>query len=322
VWYEYVAGCDGNVSLEVHPGNFDTLLGVYSGSCAGPLLACGLAALGGPIFGVTLPAVPGEAFIVRLGGLPGQQGVGNLTINCVPSIGACCDSSSVCAEVSPSTCLGSGGTYHGDTTTCAVVSCPPPAPQIDFTAPATVATGMLPVAVAAGDYDLDGDNDLAVCDRSSQTFTVLRNDGTGTFQFTYAVSVGNVMQEDAVAADLDADGDLDLAIAAGGVLLERNVNAALGFWTTIGVGTNDVRAIIAEDFDGDCSIDLATANTNPPGNNVAVLLNVNGNFSQPSLALYSAGNNPIDLAAADVDADGFHLRHGSGRFDRRGGRRS
>ncbi len=302
VWYEYVAGCEGYATIEVHGGSFDVLAGVYSGSCGGTLLGCELAPVGGHAFGMTVPVVPGETFIVRLGGLPGNQGVGSLNLQCIPSMGACCDPASVCTEVSPSSCASIGGTYYGDFSTCATTPCPPPAPQIDFAAPTNVATGSLPGAVVAGDFDLDGDNDLVVCNRGDQTFTVLRNDGSGSFQFTYGVAVAS-QQEDAFAADLDADGDLDLALAAEGVRLYRNVGG-LGFWMTHNVGSTDVRAIIAEDFDGDCSIDLATANSNPPGNDVTVLLNVNGDFTQPTLTHYSAGTNPTDLAAADIDQDG------------------
>ncbi len=304
VWFEYVALCEGNVSFEVFPGNFDTLLGVYSGICGGLLLDCGSASLGGPHFATSVPAIPGENFIVRLGGIPGAQGVSSIKAQCIPSIGACCESTGVCTQGAPSACQSVGGTYLGDGTTCAPLTCPPPAPQIDFASPSAVGTGSFPVAVAAGDFDKDGDNDLAVCDLTGQTVTVLQNNGSGTFQFSYALSMGNVSQQDLVAADLDSDGDLDLAIAAEAVVLVRNVNGALGSWITHTIGAPDVRSIMAEDFDGDCTVDLATANPNAPGNSVAVLLNVNGDFTAPTVTHYSAGSNPIDLASADVDQDG------------------
>ncbi|MFO0874816.1 MAG: hypothetical protein U0575_12710 [Phycisphaerales bacterium] len=46
-------------------------------------------------------------------------------INCTPAIGACCFTDGTCSEIEQALCQGLGGTYNGDATTCAQVTCVP-----------------------------------------------------------------------------------------------------------------------------------------------------------------------------------------------------
>ena len=76
-----------------------------------------------------------------------------------------------------------------------------------------VPVGSTPDDLVAGDFDRDGDLDLAVCDREVNGFVrVLRNDGSGVLALLGSFAVGN-MPTAMVAADLDRDGDLDLVVA-------------------------------------------------------------------------------------------------------------
>ncbi|HEX9917140.1 MAG TPA: FG-GAP-like repeat-containing protein, partial [candidate division Zixibacteria bacterium] len=79
------------------------------------------------------------------------------------------------------------------------------------------------------------------------------------------------------AADLDGDGDLDLATANYGShnvsVLLNNGNATFSPSTEYPVGGNNPRSIFAADLDGDGDLDLATANEG--GRTVSVLLNIN-----------------------------------------------
>ncbi len=86
----------------------------------------------------------------------------------------------------------------------------------DFSEPGTSPeeAGVLARAIAAADLDGDGDVDLAVANRSSDTVSVLDNDGSGDFSepATSPEAVGEWPQFVA-AADLDGDDHADLAVA-------------------------------------------------------------------------------------------------------------
>ena len=81
-----------------------------------------------------------------------------------------------------------------------------------FQNPTSDAVGNDPDAIAVGDFNGDGQLDLAVANDEDNTVSVLLGNGDGTFQTrrTYAVGGG----PDAVAVgDFNGDGRLDLAVA-------------------------------------------------------------------------------------------------------------
>jgi hypothetical protein len=110
-------------------------------------------------------------------------------------------------------------------------------------------------AVAWGDYDADGDPDLAVAPEGQPT-RVYRNDGAGTFADVGAVLVattaGGVSWGDA-----DGDGDLDLAVAGGGATRVYRNDA--GAFVESAVALVDVWAadLAWADYDADGDLDLA-----------------------------------------------------------------
>ena len=74
--------------------------------------------------------------------------------------------------------------------------------------------GVKPTAITAGDFDADGDADLAV---ANETFfynaaTVILNNGDGTFGTKTHYAAG-LQSWDIVSADVSGDGFLDLALA-------------------------------------------------------------------------------------------------------------
>ena len=95
------------------------------------------------------------------------------------------------------------------------------------TSPETV--GAYPEAIVAADLDGDSDPDLAIPDTLDRDVRILKNSGSGNFvePSTSPLSTGKGM-EGIVAADLDGDGDRDLAAAGGGsrdgrvVILKNN----------------------------------------------------------------------------------------------------
>ena len=71
-----------------------------------------------------------------------------------------------------------------------------------------------PASVAAANFDGDADQDLAVANLGADNLAVLRNAGTGNFTEVASSPEGTGFEPSAVAAaDLDGDGDPDLAAA-------------------------------------------------------------------------------------------------------------
>jgi FG-GAP-like repeat/Cep192 domain 4/Protein of unknown function (DUF1573)/Abnormal spindle-like microcephaly-assoc'd, ASPM-SPD-2-Hydin len=107
-----------------------------------------------------------------------------------------------------------------------------------------------------------------------------------------------------VTADLNGDGQLDIAVANRtdstiSVFLSQP-NGTLAAGVTYNVGSGPV-ALAAADFNGDGHPDLATANEG--SRNVSVLIN-NGDGTFQAAATYAAGYEPNSIAAADFNADG------------------
>mgnify|MGYP006276137065 CR=1 FL=1 len=174
----------------------------------------------------------------------------------------------------------------------------------------TYAAGNEPVSVTAADLDGDGDTDLATANDDSSDVSVLLNNGDGTFAApqTYASPFAPPFAPQSVtAADLDGDGEIDLATAndssdVASVLL-NNGDGTFAAPQTFDIG-NSPNGVTAADLDGDGDIDLATVSSlfGDPGS-VDVLLN-NGDFSFPNRQTYVAGGGPFGVTAADLDGDG------------------
>ena len=167
----------------------------------------------------------------------------------------------------------------------------------------TYAVGHYPSAVVVGDFNGDGDADLAITNRDDNTISMLLGNGDGTFQPQVTFTVGNVPVA-LVVIDLNQDGSEDLVAANRS---DNTLSVLLG----TGVGTfqsqvsytvgNAPVSLAAADFNGDGSIDLVATNSND--NTVSILLgNGDGTFQpQTTTALESS---PGPLAAADFNGDG------------------
>ena len=82
--------------------------------------------------------------------------------------------------------------------------------EVESTVP--VLPGLYLTSVAAGDFDLDGDIDLAVVSPITDTLAVLIGDGTGAFESGSVISLAGGPGF-VVAGDFDFDGTSDLAVA-------------------------------------------------------------------------------------------------------------
>ena len=186
----------------------------------------------------------------------------------------------------------------------------------NFREPATSpeTAGEIPVSVAAADLDGDSDPDLAVANSTSDlnldskdNVTILRNNGNGNFREpATSPQQAGASPHSVAAADLDGDGDEDLAVAnllSDTVTILRN-NGAGNFTEPASspefAQYNPV-AVAAADFDGDSDPDLAV----PKLTDEVTILdnNGNGNFTEPATSPEDVGVGPRSIAAADLDGD-------------------
>ncbi len=164
--------------------------------------------------------------------------------------------------------------------------------QVLFAARTNYLAGNGPTSVSSADFDGDGDNDLAVANEFSNSVSVLFNNGDGTFADSTRVDYSLGFDPTSVfSADIDSDGDNDLAVANEG---SDNVSVLLNngdgtFAPRVDYPAGDgSRSAFSADFDGDGDNDLAVANFN--SDNVSVLLNLSTMPAPP----------PVDTASVSL----------------------
>jgi len=176
------------------------------------------------------------------------------------------------------------------------------APKRDFLTPAA------PYWIDGGDYDQDGDVDLAVVSLTGHSLAVLRNRGDGRFEVGTEYSSGSGSDPlHIVAADFNADGNTDLAIASQrrnqiSVHLNNGIPNST-FAPAAFYGGGNFRGVAAADLDADGDFDLAAANQANGSVGVAIFRN-NGNGTFAAQMNYSTINRAYSIVARDFDRDG------------------
>jgi len=172
-----------------------------------------------------------------------------------------------------------------------------------------VSVGAGPSSIAAGDFNADGNTDIAVANKNSDSVSILLGDGVGGFSIASGspIIIGNLPKH-LVAGDFNKNGIQDLAVANAGsntvsILLG---NGGGGFSQApglpISVGTSP-SSVVKGDFNADNIPDLAVANA--VSNSVTILLgDGEGKFNPAGGPVLLDGQQPESVAAGDIDGDG------------------
>jgi hypothetical protein len=170
------------------------------------------------------------------------------------------------------------------------------------------------ISATAGDFNGDGDLDLAVtrCSYPDNAIIVLLNNGDGTFPTQVTYNAGCYPHHIA-AGDLDGDGHIDLAVAESDFWLGPS-SSSVSVFLNNGDGTfaDEVDystgeypdSIVLGDFDGDGDLDIAVADANSENDffDVSVLLN-NGDGAFTTNQTYNSGGHNYYMIGGDLDED-------------------
>ncbi len=159
-------------------------------------------------------------------------------------------------------------------------------------------------SMAWGDYDGDGDLDLAV-GNYSQLNRLYRNDGGMFVKVAGALGVATDNTYSVAWGDYDGDGDLDLAVGNWGQVnrLYRNDGGTfVEVVGALGAAADATTSVAWGDYDGDGDLDLLVGNGYGQMNRL--YRNDGGVFAEVPGALGAAADDTTSIAWGDYDGDG------------------
>ena len=164
-------------------------------------------------------------------------------------------------------------------------------------------------ALAAADFDRDGDVDIASCSSGDNKVAWYANDGLGQFGPQRIISDQISDPREGVPVDVDQDGDWDLVVVGVGdnsVVLFNNLGSG-SFGPPVTLSSNDVTS--------PRSVILANVSTaSPPGRQDLLVGGANGVFFFPAAGLSGFGppvaiNTGVgavhQVSVADINRDGY-----------------
>ena len=180
------------------------------------------------------------------------------------------------------------------------VTTPPTCSPVSFAPATTFPAGSFTASVAVGDFNGDGNQDLAV--GNSNGVAIVLGDGTGNFSAATNFAASGTEHYGIAVGDFNGDGKQDLVVAnfdASNVsILLGNGAGSFTAATNFATGTNPCSVAVG-DFNGDGKQDLAFAK----GSGISILLGDGaGNFGAPSN--FAAGGLPRSVVVGDFNGDG------------------
>jgi VCBS repeat-containing protein len=182
-------------------------------------------------------------------------------------------------------------------------------PLVEFDPPTYLSVGSFPASVAVGDFNDDGDPDLAVANQFSDTVSVLLGDAGGGFTGPTNFATGG-FPTSVATGDFNRDGDPDLAVAnafSSNVLVLRGDGSG-SFTAAASVAAGSFPASVAVgDFNQDGDPDLAVADKLA---GVILVLRGDGAGSFTTAATIDSGSylpaalrGPASVAVGDFNGD-------------------
>lgn len=161
-----------------------------------------------------------------------------------------------------------------------------------------------PGAIAARDFDGDGDQDLAIVLKNSARVGIMSNNGSGFFILGALTATGTTPIA-IVAADLDNDGDMDLATAdrdSSTLTILRNNGVGVLAASSLPAG-DEPKGIAAGDLNADGFADLVC--TSSRDRTIRAYTSTAGSgFAAPVVLSVGAQVRPEGVVLADLDRDG------------------
>jgi hypothetical protein len=171
-----------------------------------------------------------------------------------------------------------------------------------FSPAQNIPVGIAPFAVAVGDFNRDGHQDVAITNSNDNTVSVLLGDGKGNFGTPINTAVGGFPEGIAVG-DFNRDGIPDLAVSnnsdATVTILLGNGDGTFRSGGVFPVQANPL-AVAVGDFNGNGIQDLVVANES--GNSIS-LLPGNGDGTFGTTQNLPAGSAPEAVVVGDFNND-------------------
>lgn len=163
--------------------------------------------------------------------------------------------------------------------------------------------GPYPSAIAVGDFNGDGNQDVVVTEETTAKIRVMLGTGLGDFLPPNTYVVGSGPRSVAIG-DLTGDGKPEIVVGnyvSGSISVLYN-KGLLGFNPAFNyVFGNNIQKVILADFNGDNKLDVAM--TNFMQSSITTMLN-NGVGTFSTTNNYTVGNGPSAIVAGDVNGDG------------------